>query len=50
MVGVLRITVGMPEETASDRMDMSPEVLREHYNVQTEEDKRALQGEFLDDI
>jgi hypothetical protein len=40
----------MPEEMASDRADMSPEVLREHYNAQTEEDKRGLQREFLDNI
>lgn len=39
---------GMPEEMGSDRMDMSPEVLREHYNAQAEEDKRALQREFLE--
>ena len=38
---------GMPEEMASGRLDMSPEVLREHYNAQTEEDKRGLQREFL---
>jgi len=41
---------GMPEEMASDRADMSPEVLREHYNAQTEEDKRGLQREFLDNM
>lgn len=41
---------GMPEEMASDRMDMSPEVLREHYNAQTEEDKRELQRRFLNDL
>lgn len=41
---------GMPEEMTSDRMDMSPEVLREHYNAQTEEDKRGLQRQFLDNI
>ncbi|ESP87734.1 site-specific recombinase XerD [Candidatus Halobonum tyrrellensis G22] len=39
---------GMPEEMASDRMDMTPDVLREHYNVQTEDDKRRLQREFFD--
>jgi len=38
---------GMPEEMVSDRMDMSPEVLREHYNEQTSRDKRRLQREFL---
>jgi integrase len=38
---------GMSEEMAGDRMDMSPEVLREHYNQQSEEDKRRLQREFL---
>lgn len=37
----------MPEEIASDRMDMSPEVVREQYNEQTEEDK---QRRFLDNI
>lgn len=41
---------GMPEEMASDRMDMSPEVLREHYNAQTEKDKRELQRTFLDNL
>lgn len=41
---------GMPEEMASDRMDMSTEVLREHYNAQTEGDKRNLQRRFLDSI
>jgi site-specific recombinase XerD len=41
---------GMPEEMASDRLDMSPGVLREHYNAQTEEDKRGLQREFLDNM
>lgn len=41
---------GMPEEMASDRMDMSTEVLREHYNAQTEDDKRNLQRRFLDSI
>lgn len=41
---------GMPEETASDRTDTSPEILREHYNAQTEEDKRGLQREFLDNM
>jgi hypothetical protein len=40
----------MPEEMTSDRMDMSPEVLREHYNVQSQEDKRNLQRQFLDNI
>lgn len=41
---------GMPEELASDRMDMTPEVLRDHYNAQTEEDKRSLQREFINDF
>lgn len=41
---------GMPEEMASDRMHMSPEVLREHYNVQSEEDKRNLQRRFLNNL
>jgi site-specific recombinase XerD len=41
---------GMPEEMASDRMVMTPEVLRDHYNAQTEDDKRELQRQFLDDI
>lgn len=41
---------GMPEEMTSDRMDMSPEVLREHYNQQSQEDKRNLQRQFLDNI
>ncbi len=40
---------GMPEEMAGDRLDMTPEVLRDHYNAQTEDDKRSLQREFLDD-
>jgi len=39
---------GLPEEMASDRMDMSPEVLREHHNVQNEENKRELQHQFVD--
>lgn len=38
---------GMPEEMVGDRMDMTPEVLREHYNQQNEEDKRSLQRDFL---
>jgi len=37
----------MPEEMICDRMDMSPEVFREHYRQQTEDDKRELQREFL---
>jgi len=41
---------GMPGEMASDRADMSTEVLREHDNAQTEEDKRGLQREFLDNM
>lgn len=41
---------GIPEEMASDRMDMSPEVIREYYNAQTEEDKRELQRTFLDNL
>jgi integrase len=41
---------GMPEGIASDRLDKSPEVLQEHYNAQTEEDKRGLQREFLDNM
>jgi len=32
----------MPEEMASDRMDMTPEVLRDHYNAQTEENKKKI--------
>jgi hypothetical protein len=40
----------MPEEMASDRADMSPEVLREQYDTQAEEDKRGLQREFLDNM
>jgi hypothetical protein len=39
----------MPEEMVGDRMDMSPEILREHYNEQSEADKRRLQRQFLDD-
>lgn len=39
---------GMPEEMVCDRMDMSPEVFREHYRQSTEENKRALQREFLE--
>jgi site-specific recombinase XerD len=39
---------GMPEEMICDRMDMSPDVFREHYRQQTEDDKRALQRKFLD--
>lgn len=37
----------MPEEMICDRMDMTPEVFREHYRQQTEDDKRKLQREFL---
>jgi len=37
----------MPEEMICDRMDMSPDVFREHYRQQTENDKRSLQREFL---
>jgi integrase len=40
---------GMPPDMTSDRMDMSPEVLEEHYNEQTEDDKRRLQRQFLED-
>jgi hypothetical protein len=39
----------MPADMTSDRMDMSPEVLEEHYNEQTEDDKRRLQRKFLED-
>jgi len=39
---------GMPEEMVCDRMDMTPEVFREHYRQSTEEDKRKLQREYLD--
>lgn len=38
----------MPEEMASDRMDMTPEAIRDHYNAQTDADKRSLQLDFLD--
>jgi len=41
---------GSAEEMASDRLDMSPEVLRERYDAQTEEDERGLRREFLDTI
>jgi integrase len=41
---------GMPEDMACDRMDVTPDVLRDHYNVQTEDDKRELQRRFLEDI
>lgn len=37
----------MRKAMVGDRMDMTPEVQREHYNEQTEEDKRRLQGQFL---
>lgn len=40
----------MPDERVSDQMNMSPEGLREHYNAQTEEDKRKLQRRFLNDL
>jgi len=39
---------GMPEEMVCDRMDMTPEVFREHYRQSTEADKRQLQREYLD--
>jgi len=39
---------GMTKDMTSERMDMSREVLDEHYNKQTEEDKRRLQRKFLD--
>lgn len=38
---------GMPKDMVGDRMDMSVEILNEHYNEQDEEDKRRLQREFL---
>lgn len=38
----------MPEEMASDWMDMTPEVLWDYYNAQTEDDKRSSQRDFLD--
>jgi len=41
---------GMPEEMVGDRLDMSPEVLREHYYEQSEADKRKLQRQFLNGL
>jgi|APHM01.1.fsa_nt_gi hypothetical protein len=39
---------GDPEELLSDRMDVSVDVLEEHYDAPSEEQKRQLRRDMLD--
>ena len=40
----------VPKEIASDRMDVSPEVLDKHYDQATESEHRQRRKNFLDDV
>jgi hypothetical protein len=40
----------VPKDVASDRMDVSGEVLDKHYDMATPDEKRKRRSEFLDRI
>jgi hypothetical protein len=40
----------VPKEVASDRMDVSPDVLDKHYDQATESERRERRQEFLEGI
>lgn len=41
---------GVPVEVVSDRCNVTPAIIDQHYDVRTEEDKMRQRQEVLDDV
>lgn len=44
------LDAGIPKDLLSDRCDVSPEVLDKHYDKRTEEQKRRLRKEIMEEV